>query len=111
MRPIPADALTDTVAIRPPAGGEYGGEHGEMYDIENVRVEHGTAYIGSPYVLDGTARAMMYIDATRSRAIGGGLAPLVGSLAGVDGIIYSVTAVRPYKGLDGRVHHWEVELS
>lgn len=108
LTPIPLSVMPSTVLVKTPKESDFGGDFNEPVEIKHVRFDDAAALVRNAYVLSDGAKGLLFIDAVNSR---GAFDIPVGSLVSIDGDEYCMAGkVSPYKGFDGVIHHWEIEV-
>lgn len=107
--PIPVRYMADTVAVRVPVEGDWGGSYSEEpKTIEHVRFEREATSTNGDSELNRSGVGTLYVDARNS--VGAFEIP-VGSRVSVNGgeerTAHEVIACSVGSG----VHHWEVTLA
>lgn len=109
IHPIPRNLLPETMTVRVPADGEYGGTYGaDETTIYNVRFDRAAELKRTQYVLEDGSKGIVFIDRVNSS---GAFAVPVGSLVTIGGEELSAVKVNEYKSYNGIVHHWEIEVA
>lgn len=109
IHPIPRNLLPDTMAVRVPVEGEYGGEYSKVLRlVANVRFDSADALKRADYVLEDGSAGLVFVDRVNSS---GAFPVPVGSLVTIRGQELSAVKVTPYETYRGIVHHWEIEVA
>ena len=108
LRPIPISLMPDSMDVREPASGDYGGTYAEeAYTVVNVRFDANVPALETQYVMEEGARGIVFVDAANS--LGAKEIP-VGSLVTIRGDEMAVMNVHRFEDFAGHVHHWELEV-
>lgn len=111
LRQIPKALMPDTIEVFVPVAGEYGGTFSEdALVIKNVRLERKSGMNVSSYVQMNGTFGKLFIDAVNSE---GAFYIPIGSKVLLNGSNekHIVTKVECFEGFNGKVHHWEVQIS
>jgi hypothetical protein len=100
-------ALGESMAVKVPVEGEYGGNYGEPVEVKHVRYEDAATLKTSRYVLSDGTEGVIFIDAVNS--VGAFHIP-EGSLIDINDDTVTVLKTKPCKGFADQVHHWELEV-
>lgn len=111
MRPIPKSALYDTALVRVPImdADSYDGVAGyeRPVVIQNVRWEARANLKPAQHIFSDGSVGLLYVDRINSA---GAFEIPVGSIVTVRDQGMTAVQTFPAYGLNGVVHHWEVEL-
>lgn len=110
MLAIPKRLLSQSVTVRLPVAGGYGGECADPVYIEHVRFEAAAATSQTAYQLQAPIRGTLFIDAVNSSPA---MELPAGTMVLLDGETAECTVRECQTLLDGRgrVHHWEATLA
>lgn len=108
MRQIPRAALPDTMSVKVPKDGTYGGEYEEPVTVSHVRFDKAVSLLNRSYVLTDGASGIVYVDAVNSD---GAFEIPEASLVSLNGDEEEMTVMKSneYRTYDS-VHHWELEV-
>lgn len=107
LKPISKRLMPDSMTVREPADGDYGGVFAEPYKVANVRFDANIPLMRLDYALEDGTRGIVFVDAVNS-----GVASEipVGSLVTIRGDQMEVAKVHRFEGFNGETHHWELEV-
>lgn len=104
FRPIPRNALPDTMTVRLALPD---GTFGEPQVIAGVRFSRTQSASDDAHRTADAGAGVVFVDAVNSK---GSFEVPVGSRVGVKGHSYYVRECHPCEDLFGRVHHWELQV-
>lgn len=102
LRPLPGRLLTDDIEVRVPDGN---GGYCDPVPVRHVRVELAQSVCEDSHRAADAGAGTVFIDALMSD---GAFEVPAGSRIEYGGRSLWVTECRTYRGVRGRVHHWEL---
>lgn len=105
LQPIPRGYLPDTCTVR---RRQSDGTFGDAQVIGHVRFDYVQSASSDAHRFADAGSGTLFLDAVNSD---GAFELTVGDRVDIDGHSYFVSKVKRFRGLNGRMHHWEVELS
>lgn len=104
LRAIPKRLLPDSCVVRTPLSD---GRFDSGRRIDHVRFERTQSVVADEHRSADAGSGVLFIDALHSK---GAFEIEAGSRVEISGCDYWVVKVVRFKGMNGRVHHWEVTL-
>lgn len=103
LKPIPRSLLNAKAVVHEPSPD---GGFKEGREIAPVRFERVHKVVDDPHRADAI-KGKVYVDAVMT---GGAYEVSAGSRIEIDGTFMMIASVKRLEGVNGQVHHWELEV-